>query len=514
MQGAKPERRSLPDRWLVLTSSGDPRRIADTFVARSGSEVAPAVEAVTNAREALKKIDSENFDRLLVGPDVTDSDLPLLARELRERGRCLPVVFVPEVPAHDPVLEESPPGSPPEITARAYGDWLSRMVLGTNSDGSAFQPGKRAEDTLRTLFRAIEQAADLVVITDSSGTIGYVNPAFEKLSGYSRAEAVGQSPRILKSGEQGAEFYRDLWQTIRAGETFRGVLVNRKKSGESYIVEKTITPVRNVKGEVAHFISNDRDISERRRLESALFQAQKMDAIGQLAGGVAHDFNNLLMVISSYAELMQDAIGPDHRLHRNVQEILSASRRAADLTRQLLAFGRKQMQSLQVLDLNNILRDISRMLPRLIGEDVELAIVPQTSCGRVKLDRVQIEQVIMNLAANARDAMPEGGKLTITTSDVDLDGNYVTAHPVVPQGRYVLLEVSDTGEGIDALHLPHIFELLYDEGEGQGYRARTGNWVWDREAEWWLYLGVQRIGNGYHVQGLFSKGRGKGAHLR
>jgi signal transduction histidine kinase len=131
--------------------------------------------------------------------------------------------------------------------------------------------------------------------------------------------------------------------TILSGGVFRNVLVNRRKSGESYIAEKTITPVINSEGRVTHFISNDRDISERRRLEAALFQAQKMDAIGQLAGGVAHDFNNRLMVISSYAELMQDSIGPEHRLHRNVQEILSASRRAADLTRQLLAFGRKQV---------------------------------------------------------------------------------------------------------------------------------------------------------------------------
>jgi len=312
-----------------------------------------------------------------------------------------------------------------------------------------------------------------------------VNPAFEKLTGYSRIEAVGQTPRILKSGEQSSELYRDLWRTIRAGEIYRGVL----KNGESFIVEKTITPVRNADGQIAHFISNDRDISERRRLESALFQAQKMDAIGQLAGGVAHDFNNLLMVISSYVELMQDSIGPEHRLHRNVQEVLSASRRAADLTRQLLAFGRKQMQTLQVLDLNGIMRDISRMLPRLIGEDVQLVISPQAELGRVKLDPVQIEQVIMNLAANARDAMPQGGRLTMTTRNVDLDSSYVQTHPVVPAGRYVLLEVEDSGEGIDPLHLPHIFEPFYttkESGKGTGLGLATvygivkqsGGFIW------------------------------------
>jgi len=208
-----------------------------------------------------------------------------------------------------------------------------------------------------------------------------------------------------------------------------------------------------------------------------------------LAGGVAHEFNNLLMVISSYAELMQDAIGAEHRLHRNVQEVLSASRRAADLTRQLLAFGRKQTQSLQVLDLNCVLQDIARMLPRLIGEDIELSILPHDGTGKVKLDPVQIEQVVMNLAANARDAMPQGGKLTIATCDVDLDDEYVATHPVVPAGRYVVLEVSDTGEGIEALHLPHIFEPFYttkENGKGTGLGLATvygivkqsGGFIW------------------------------------
>jgi signal transduction histidine kinase/CheY-like chemotaxis protein len=265
--------------------------------------------------------------------------------------------------------------------------------------------------------------------------------------------------------------------------------VNRKKTGESFVVEKTITPVRNAVGRITHFISNDRDISERRRLEAALFQAQKMDAIGLLAGGVAHDFNNLLLVISSYAELMQDSIGPEHRLHRNVQEILSASRRAADLTRQLLAFGRKQTQTLQILNLNTVLHEISRMLPRLIGEDVELTIAPDADLGKVKLDPVQLEQIVMNLAANARDAMPAGGKLTITTHNVELGDAYVQTRTVVPPGQYVLLEVSDNGHGIDAEHLPHIFEPFFttkEKGKGTGLGLATvygivkqsGGFIW------------------------------------
>ena len=232
-----------------------------------------------------------------------------------------------------------------------------------------------------------------------------------------------------------------------------------------------------------------------------------MDAIGQLAAGVAHDFNNLLRVISSYAELMQDSIGPEHRLHRNVQEVLSASRRAADLTRQLLAFGRKQAQSLHVLDLNGILRDISRMLPRLIGEDVELIVSLQSDLGKVKVDPVRLEQVVMNLAANARDAMPRGGKLTIATCNVDLGDSYVQAHPVVPAGHYVVLEVTDSGEGIDPEHLPHIFEPFYttkEKGRGTGLGLATVYGIVKQSGGFvWVY---SEPGHGHDLQGVLPQG--------
>jgi two-component system, cell cycle sensor histidine kinase and response regulator CckA len=170
------------------------------------------------------------------------------------------------------------------------------------------------------------------MITDREGVIEYVNPAFESLTGYSPGELMGQTPRVLKSSQQTAELYKDLWQTILAGNVFRCTMVNRKKSGDIFVAEKTVTPLRHNDGRITHFISNDRDITDRRRMENQLQQAQKMDAIGKLAGGVAHDFNNLLMVISSYAELMLDSLTPQHPLRRNVDEIQKAPRRAADLT--------------------------------------------------------------------------------------------------------------------------------------------------------------------------------------
>ena len=314
------------------------------------------------------------------------------------------------------------------------------------------------------------------MITDREGLIEYVNPAFEALTGYSPGELMGQTPRVLKSGQQTADLYKELWQTILSGNVFRCTMVNRKKSGDVFVAEKTVTPLRDNDGRITHFISNDRDITDRRRMENQLQQGQKMDAIGKLAGGVAHDFNNLLMVISSYAELMLDSLAPQHPLRRNVDEIQKASRRAADLTRQLLAFGRKQMQTLQLLDLNLIIEDINKMLPRLIGEDIELVFVPGKKLGKVKADPVQIEQVLMNLVANARDAMPKGGKLVIETASLRLDEPYVQAHSIVPPGEYVLLTVTDSGTGIAPEHLLHIFEPFYttkEEGKGTGLGLAT-----------------------------------------
>ena len=197
---------------------------------------------------------------------------------------------------------------------------------------------QKAEDTLRKLSRAVEQSADLVIITDRTGVIEYINPAFEALTGYSPQEVIGQTPRILKSGQQTSELYEEQWRTILSGNVFRGTMINRKKNGDVFVAEKTVTPLRDNDGKVTHFISNDRDITERRRLEIQLQQAQKMDAIGRLAGGVAHDFNNLLMVSSSYAELMLDSLAahivgredpnqdPDSQLRRRGQSHPCAGR--------------------------------------------------------------------------------------------------------------------------------------------------------------------------------------------
>jgi signal transduction histidine kinase/CheY-like chemotaxis protein len=271
-------------------------------------------------------------------------------------------------------------------------------------------------------------------------------------------------------------FYQEMWQTLLRGEVYRGVMINRKKNGELYYAEKTITPVLDAAGQITHFISNDRDITERHKLEEQLAQVQKMDAIGQLAGGVAHDFNNLVMVISSYVELMMDALAPDSPLRHHGEEILKAARRAAHLTRQLLTFSRKQVQALRVLDLNSALKEICRNLSRLIGEDIQVSLQLSQELWPIKADPVQLEQIVMNLATNARDAMPHGGQLNLETRNVELDEAYCRTQPDATPGEHVLLAISDYGTGIEPAILPRIFEPFFttkEKGKGTGLGLAT-----------------------------------------
>jgi PAS domain S-box-containing protein len=473
---------------LVTENQEDFTYLRDSLVRAGDGQI--ALEHARSPEEALLLLKQTTHDLILCDYKSGDGLALRLLHELRAHGLGVPVIFLSDYVDEATVEAAIRAGACGCVQTPSLDEVsITRAIRHAIEVYCKERQRQKAEDALRKLWRAVEQSADLVIITDRDGVIEYVNPAFETLTGYSREETIGQTPRMLKSEEQTPEIYRELWQTILSGTVFRGVLANRKKNGEIFFAEKTITPLRDAEGKITHFISNDRDITERRRLEAQLQQAQKMDAIGTLAGGVAHDFNNLLMVISAYAELMLDSVAPEHPLRRNVQEIMTASRRAADLTRQLLAFGRKQVQSLQLLDLNWVIEDINKMLPRLIGEDIELVFAPGQNLGKVKADLVQIEQIVMNLAANARDAMPKGGKLTIETTNIHLDEAYVQEHSIVPAGDYVLLAVTDSGGGIAPQHMAHIFEPFYTtkkDGKGTGLGLATvygivkqnGGFVW------------------------------------
>src|SRR5271170_427059 len=478
----------------LLLVGGSERDFADLCqLLREANHGQVRFEHATSLEDSLNKLRRRSYDLLLCSDHSTDNVAFQLLRQMRQHYSGIPIIFL-----SDPVNREAI-----ETAVQAAGchgaaqnnrlepgpEFAAAIDTLSAERQQVEREYQEPDEALRKLRHSVEQMADALIIMGGSGVMEYVNPAFEALTGYSRDEAIGQPFGIVRSEQYSDEAYEEMWSTVRAGKVFRGIVINRKKNGETLILEKALTPLRDGAGEITHFISTGRDITERRKLESDLQQAHKMDAIGRLAGGVAHDFNNLLLVISAYAELMLDSLAETSPLRRNVAEIMGASRRAADLTRQLLAFGRKQMQSLQILDLNTVIGEITGMLPRLIGEDIELVFTPAKDLGKVKADAIQIEQVVMNLAANARDAMPAGGTLSIETAMVRVDESYVQRHAIVPSGDYVLLTVTDSGQGIAPQHMAHIFEPFYttkEAGKGTGLGLATvygivkqnGGFVW------------------------------------
>jgi PAS domain S-box-containing protein len=348
---------------------------------------------------------------------------------------------------------------------------------------------KRSEEQQARLSRVVEQASESIIITDPQGTMIYVNPAFERISGYSAAEAVGENPRVLKSGHQDVTFYRRMWETLARGEVWKGRMVNRRKDGTLYQEDATIGPVRDASGRIVNYVAVKHDVTNEMRLERQLMQAQKMEAVGRLAGGVAHDFNNLLGVITGYGEMTLRKLRAEDPLKAKVDEILKAAERAAGLTRQLLAFSRQQVLQPRIVDLNDLVGNVEKMLRRLIGEDIRLTTSLDPVLGSVKADPGQLEQVLMNLAVNARDAMPDGGRLTIATQDVELGPEEVARHPPTRPGLYVLLAVTDSGTGMDAETQSHLFEPFFttkEMGKGTGLGLSTvygivkqsGGYIW------------------------------------
>lgn len=325
---------------------------------------------------------------------------------------------------------------------------------------------KKAEQEKASLVTAIDQAAEEILITDTEGHIQYVNPSFEQVTGYSRSEVIGKNPRFLKSGSHDAAFYQDLWQTIRNGSVWTGRISNRKKDGNIYQAEGTISPIHDSSGKLTGFVAARHDVTELLQLESQLRQSQKMESIGRLAGGVAHDFNNLLTVISGYGHLLLKSLPADDPRYRYVEGIRKATDSAANLTQQLLAFGRKQLIQPRAIDLNVLIVEIREMIRRLLREDIELITQLDSSLGPIVMDPEQTTHIFMNLAANARDAMPRGGKLILRTSSVP--GEEVPA-VLKMSGTAARLSVIDTGAGMDEVTRQHIFEPFFTtKGKGLG----------------------------------------------
>ena len=335
---------------------------------------------------------------------------------------------------------------------------------------------KQAEAERERLAMAIEQVQESVIITDTEGIIQFTNPAFEKYSGYSADEATGLNVRVLKSGQHDNAFYQRMWDTLLSGTTWAGRLTNKRKDGTIFTEDATISPVLDSSGVTVNYVAVKRDITEEIKREDQYRQVQKMDSIGRLAGGIAHDFNNMLGVILGYTDMALEDVPPTSSLHNDLNEIKAATERSADLTHQLLAFARKQEIMPQVLDLNHTLSGMLNMLRRLIGEDVQLKWSPETELWPVKIDPSQLDQILVNLCVNAKDAIDGVGKLIIETKNVTFDEAYRSRHTEVSIGQFVQLVVSDDGCGIAKETLKNIFEPFFTTkapGQGTGLGLAT-----------------------------------------
>jgi len=339
------------------------------------------------------------------------------------------------------------------------------------------------------LAAAVAASANGIVITDAAGSIVWANPAFTRMTGYSLAEAKGKNPKILKSGRHEESFYRDLWSTISSGIPWRGELTNRRKDGSLYTEEMTITPVAGADGRITNYIAIKQDITERNRLADHVRHSQRLEAVGVLAGGVAHDFNNLLTVINGHCSLLLETLPETSPITASLIDIREAGERAAALTRQLLAFSRRQVLRPTLVDVNAAVKRLGSMLRRIVREDIRLVITLEPALAPVLADEGQLDQVVMNLVVNARDAISAGGQITIETASFYADETYAQAHPDTRAGDYVVIAISDTGVGMDEATKSRLFEPFFTtkpvhKGTGLGLSTvygivrQSGGWIW------------------------------------
>jgi len=415
--------------------------------------------------ETLGYTPEEIIDRLPLSDIIHPEDLPLVEEnnrkrlqgeekarryEFRARGRDGSIKYV-EIYGSRTIYRGKP------------------ALIGTALDVT---DRRRAEEDLRRLSVAVEQAAENIIITDREGVIQYVNPAFEKITGYSREEAIGQNPRFLKSGVHDSAFYEDLWDTIGGGKVWTGRFTNRRRDGSLYQEDATISPLVTSSGNLMGYVSLKRDVTEAVRLEAHLRQAQKMEAIGTLAGGIAHDFNNILSAMMGYAELAKFKTS-DETIQPYMDQILKACNRSRDLVTQILTFSRQREKEKIAVAVTPIVKEALKLLRSSFPATIEIKTSYEAPQGTIFADPTQIHQVLMNLCTNAVYAMreKEAGVLSVHLDRHTLSADDTACNPEMQPGDYLQITVADTGEGIDPAIRENIFDPFFTtkaSGEGTG----------------------------------------------
>jgi len=431
------------------------------------------------------------YDLIVSNLALPDADRNALLAASHELQSDAPVLFVAGA------IGEAPAKTANSILKNHQNglEHVIRLALGKSSERKERQP---VEGPLRFQSSALEAVANGILLTDATGKILFANRAFCVMTGYAPEEILGKTPAFLNSGKQDAGFFRDLWNTILNGQVWQGELINRRKDGTLYHEEMTITPIRAENGNISQFISVKQDITQRKQFKEQLHQARKMEAIGQLAGGIAHDFNNLLTVIHGNVQLVMMANRHlDEENSQWLKQAIDATERAGNLIRHLLAFGRKQDIQFQPLNLNHVISNFTKMLHRVIGENITLRCSYAKDLPPVDADIGMMEQVLINLIVNARDAMPEGGSITIATEAIQVNAVRLQTHPEAQLGQFVRITVSDTGSGIYPEYLPRIFEPFFttkEAGKGTGLGLATVYGI-VKQHQGWIEVS-SRLGSG------------------
>jgi PAS domain S-box-containing protein len=444
--------------------------------------------------EALQGLEARPYDVAFFDYWLGDRDGLTLLRDVRRRGIDTSVIVLTGRGAEDVAVEAMKAGAADYLSkATLTVEGLERALRHTMALRAEEQQRRRAEGALRgseERFRAlVENSSDALLLIDAEGRVTYTTPSSARHLGWQPDQIVGRSIYdFIHPEDRGlvgvrmAETLQDPARPIAADVRFHHA-DGTWRFMEGVGVNRLADP------SVGAIVINARDVSDRRKLEAQLRQAQKMEAVGQLAGGVAHDFNNLLTAILGYCNLILDEMPREDPLRADLEEIQSAGERAASLTRQLLAFSRRQILQPQIVDINTLVRQLEKLLRRLISEDVELVTALAGDLVPVRVDPATIEQILVNLAVNARDAMPAGGRLTIETTNVELGDAYAVTHVTMKPGPYVMLAVSDTGEGMDEATRARVFEPFFttkEQGKGSGLGLATvygmvrqsGGYIW------------------------------------
>lgn len=457
-----------PLRMLIVEDLADDAELVLREMRRGGFAVHHA--RVDTADELITALEREPWDVV-----VADFSMPRFSGAealsiLRGRGYDTPFIFVSGTLGEDAAVEAMRNGAQDFVVKGNIRRLVPAIERELREIGER-RARARAEETLRKLSRALEHSASLVIITDTEGVIEYINPKVSEATGYAPEELIGRKPSFWRSGHTSEADYAALWETILAGKDWRGEFVNRTKDGGTIAVSAVISPIKDANGRVTHFIAIQDDITRRKELEEQLRHSHRMDALGQLTGGMAHDFNNLLTVIIGNLDLLQEAVGDNPMARKSAEQALNAGLRGADLTRNLLAFARRQTLTAKAFDLNQLVSTTAELLRRTLGEQISIGLSLDKGLALAMADPAQVESALTNMAINARDAMPNGGRLTIETANKRLDDDYAAENLDAVPGDYVMLAVSDTGTGIPPEVLKRVFEPFFttkEQGRGTG----------------------------------------------